>query len=150
MGLLRGVAETQVFSLAKQPVPEVADFNCALVYGALVTKEWESPPFREPGGTIYIPGKAEVYYPRGTDWSKHRLDIFYQADVVADIFEWDGDFPHKASTWISLRAKKIRDMQLRHDDRRMFAPGEFDRYPGREQMTAGVWPTPICSNGWRD
>ncbi len=52
------------FSLAGTPVPETTDFNFAVIYKALVTREFRSPPFRAPGGTMYIPGKPENYTSR--------------------------------------------------------------------------------------
>ncbi len=85
---------------------------------------------------MYIPGKAEVYYPLGTDWSNYRFDIFYLLDVYSHLCQLDSDLPHKASSWMRIRAKKILEMQSRHPDRRMFADGEFDTFPGREQQTA--------------
>ena len=85
---------------------------------------------------MYIPDRAEVYYPQGTDWSLYRYDIFYLMDVYAHLFQWDKDLPHKACTWMGIRAKKILEMQSRHPDGRMFAKGEFDSFPGREQGAA--------------
>jgi len=123
-----------VCSLAGIPVPETVDFNFDLIYRTLVTKEFESPPFEAPGGTMFIPGKAEQYYPQGTDWSRLRFACFLGQDTIADVLGYDEGLPHKASHWRLLRSKRILKMQSRHDDGRMYAEGEFSRYPGREQM----------------
>ncbi len=127
-----------VQSLAGQPVPQSTDFNAAVVYRALVERVWPSPPYKPPGGTMYVPGKVEVYYPEGTDWSNYRFDIFYWIDSYAHLFGWDKDWKHKAGDWMRLRATRILEMQARHPDGRMFAKGEFDTYSGAEQMTCWV------------
>lgn len=127
-----------VLSLAGQPVPQSADLNAALVYRSLVEQRWPSPPYKAPGGTMYIPGKVEVYYPEGTDWSNYRFDIFYWIDSYAHLFGWDKGLSHRASDWMRLRAGRILKMQSRHPDGRMFAKGEFDTYGGAEQMTCWV------------
>jgi hypothetical protein len=61
---------------AGQQVFEGSDMNFPLIYKLLTEHEWKSPPYMPPGGTVYIPGKADVYYPQGTDWSRFRYDIF--------------------------------------------------------------------------
>lgn len=116
-------------SLAGKPAPEAWDFNAPLVYDTCITKHWESPPHEKPGGTIYVPQKANVYYPAGNDWSFHDLTLFYLMDAYAYLFSWH----EKAAEWMDLRADTMFAMQQRHGDRRMFADGEYDTYPGREQ-----------------
>jgi hypothetical protein len=123
-----------VCSLADIPVPQTIDFNFDVIYRALVTKRFASPPYEAPGGTMFIPGKAEQYYPQGTDWSRLRFACFLGLDTCADILGYGRGLPHKAAHWRELRAKKILQMQARHADGRMYAHGEFSRYPGREQM----------------
>jgi hypothetical protein len=87
---------------------------------------------------MYVPGRAEQYYPQGTDWSVHRFACFYWLDTYAHILGYDKALPHKASKWRELRGRKILEMQSRHADGRMYAKGEFDRYPGREQQVLWV------------
>lgn len=123
-----------VFPLAGLPAPESIDFNFATIYRTLVTKRFESPPWEAPGGTMYIPDSPEQYYPQGTDWSRYRYACFYGMDTIADILGYDEGLPHRAAHWRELRARRILEMQSRHPDGRMYADGEFDRYPGREQM----------------
>jgi len=39
-------------------------FNAAVVYRSLVEQKWPSPPYKAPGGTMYVPGKvADVFTP---------------------------------------------------------------------------------------
>jgi hypothetical protein len=116
-------------SLAGNRAPEAWDFNGPLVYDTCITRSWASPPFEAPGGTIYIPGKANVYYPKGNDWSFHDLTLFYLMDVYGQLFSWQDT----AGEWMDIRAGAMLRMQQRHDDRRMFADGEYDTYTGREQ-----------------
>lgn len=125
---------TLLCSLAGIPAPEAADYNFDVAYRAMVTLEFASPPYKAPGGTMYIPGRPEQYYPQGTDWSVHRFATFYLMDTAAHRCGYDRGLPHRAASWMRLRAARIEEMQARHDDGRMFADGEFDRYPGREPM----------------
>lgn len=128
------MSAAMVFSLAQQPLPETYDFNFDLIYRTLVTKKFDAPPYKAPGGTMYIPGKPEQYYPGGTDWSPLRFACYYGMDSLADVFGHDKELPHTAAHWRQLRAEKIYEMQSRHEDGRMYAPGEYDNYQGVEQM----------------
>ncbi len=134
-------------SLARRPAPESADFNFEVVYRALVTHVFDSPPYEAPGGTMYIPGSPEQYYPQGTDWSRHRFACFYNMDTLAHVLGADRDLPHRAADWLPLRAERMLQMQRRHADGRMYADGEFDRYPGREQMVFWM-TTDACMMQW--
>ncbi|WOO40638.1 hypothetical protein [Rubellicoccus peritrichatus] len=123
-----------VFSLAQAPVPEALDFNFSLVYQTLVTRVFDSPPYESPGGTMYVPGSPFQYYPTGTDWSTLRFAAYYGMDALAEVLGYDQGLPHTARHWRILRGDKIYEMQSRNADGNMYEPGEFDSYPGREQM----------------
>ncbi len=125
-----------VQSLAGCPVSETADFRAETVYRTLVTKQWPSPPHEKPGGTIYVPGRAEVYYPDGTDWFAGRVPVYYRLDVSAHILGWGRQLPHPPEYWMRLRAERILQRQSQRPDGRLYAEGEFPRFPAREQMTA--------------
>ncbi len=137
-------------SLAGQMVPESARFNAHKPYAALVAQKWPSPPYQPPGGTMYIPGRAEVYYPQGTDWSRYRFDIFYHVDVWADALGLDRELPHKAAEWLPIREQRLSQMQARHNDGRLFAPDEFKKYPGAEQMAAWIFADAFLVNWLSD
>jgi len=122
-----------VFSLAKQPIPETLDFNFDLIYKTLVSKEFKSPPYKSPGGTMYVKGSPEQYYPEGTDWSQYRYACYYGMDALVDVLGYDKNLP-KASEWRQLRAERILELQSRHKDGRMYKDGEYDNYWGKEQM----------------
>ncbi len=123
-------------SMSGGPVPETGDFNAALVYDSFVTKNWSSPPYDSPGGTIFVPNDPYLYYPKGTDWSTYDLSMYYLCDVWTHLLGWDGGLPQQAVTWMRLRATKMLWMQERHTNRKMFAPGEYETYPGTEQWVA--------------
>lgn len=139
-----------LLSLAGRPVPQAARFNADRVYRALQTREWPSPPHRRPGGTMYIPGRAEVYYPQGTDWSAYRFDIFYRLDTCIDVLGLDAGLTHQAAEWIPLRAERLLAMQARHEDGRLFAPGEYETYKGCEQMATLNFAQALLLNWLRD
>ncbi|MHB8899780.1 MAG: hypothetical protein ACYC6Y_13620 [Thermoguttaceae bacterium] len=126
-------------SLARGRVPETAQFNGADIYRMLARHRWESPPYKTPGGPIYVPGEAEVYYPQGTDWYKERVDHFYLLDTYAHLLGWDRDLPGmEARRWMRLRAETLLRRRMRHADRCAFTAEELvqTRYPGSEQEVA--------------
>jgi hypothetical protein len=127
--------------LSGQPVPEAADFNAALVYRCLVTRQWPVPPYATPGGTIYRPGEPYLYYPARADWSHVNCVTAYLADTHAQGLGLDKGLPHRAQDWMRVRAAKILEMQQRHPDRHIWADGEFDTWPGREQTACGGMAT---------
>jgi len=122
-----------VQSLAGQTVPEAADFRAEFVWRTLAAKKWPSPPYHPPGGAIYVPGQAEVYYPQGTDWFKGRLAIYYHFDTWAFVLGWGKDLPIPPEKWMHLRATAIVKNQERHEDRRIYGAGEFTNFAPREQ-----------------
>ncbi len=122
-----------VFSLAQQPVPQTLDYNFGYIYKTLVCKEFKAPPYKKPGGTMYISGSPEQYYPEGTDWSKYRYACYYGMDALVDVLKYDKKLP-KAAEWRKLRGERILELQSRHEDGRMYEKGEYDNYGGVEQM----------------
>jgi len=125
--------------LAGQTSSETADFNAALVYRTMVATEWKAPPYKSPGGTIYVPGKPEIYYPQGySDGSPFNYESFYGVDVYAHLLAWDKGQARPAAEWMRLRAAKILERQARHPDGHLFAKGE-DPSPSCEQQAAGAF-----------
>jgi hypothetical protein len=123
-------------SLVGKPVPEAAEFGAERVFRIFVTRSWPSPPYKPPGGTIYVPGRAEVYYPEGTDWFAGRVVVYYLLDAYADVLGWDPGDGHDAKYWMRLRADRILERQQQHADRRVYGSGEFTRHVPREQDVA--------------
>lgn len=127
-------------SLAKQNVPQAAGWNAEVIWQSLVKTNFSSPPYASPGGTMYREGQALLYYPQGTDWGPNRLDIFYQADVNAEVLGYDVGTPD-AATWRDLRGDHLLTMQARPGGApgQTFRPGDWTNdYPPKEQQVALV------------
>ncbi|HUT91994.1 MAG TPA: hypothetical protein VMY37_21035 [Thermoguttaceae bacterium] len=120
-------------SLAGQTVPEAADFRAEFIWRTLAAKKWPSPPNHPPGGAIYVPGQAEVYFPQGTDRFVGRVACYYVIDTWACVLGWNQDLPDSPASWMRLRADAIVRNQERHADRRLYADGELTSFVPREQ-----------------
>ncbi|MDI3418742.1 NEW3 domain-containing protein [Streptomyces luteolus] len=120
-------------SLAGTPTPEAAVHNIDVVYDALVDREFTTPTYREPGGTIYRPGSADIYYPEGNDWGTKFPLYFGQADVIADVLGQDNLAGTKAPTWEKLHNTEAAAMQERHPDGHTYADDEESNYALKEQ-----------------
>lgn len=113
------------YSLAGQPTPRAALLNADVVYDAMVDHEFASPPYRAPGGTMYVDGQPGIYFPQGTDWSPSRIMIYGELDVAARVYGFDDLASQKAGYWEDLHVGAALAQQNRHPDGKMFAPGEF-------------------------
>lgn len=136
-------------SLAQQTVPQTAGFNADIVYNAMATVpvgSLQRPMFRRGALGEYV---ADQYYPQGTDWSLYRYDIFLEMDAYADYFGHDSGKPYDAAGWAFSRLDRILEMQSRHSDGKLYAPGEFDTWSTREayalQTVTNLWLL-----GWLD
>jgi len=119
--------------LAGQTVPEAADFRAEFIWRTLAAKKWPSPPYNPPGGTIYVPGRAEVYYPQGTDRFVDRVAGHYVIDTWACLLGWGKDLPDRPETWMRLRARTIVKNQERHENRRLYADDGLTSFVPWEQ-----------------
>lgn len=127
-----------LYTLAGMPTPRAAFFNADVVYDALVDWEFAHPPFQAPGGTIFMAGGAQIYYPQGNDWGTHRRLHFAYIDAAADAFGFDSLASRKGSYWEPYHAQMVLDMQKRpgHEDGRTYAARSEDTYAGREEWVA--------------
>jgi hypothetical protein len=116
-----------VFPLVGAPVPAAARYNADVVYAALSTSFRRDPKQRDDGGTAYVPGSSDVYYPEGTDWGRRRQMCFAALDAQAAALALDTASPTPARVWGRLHLAAVRRMQARFDDGHSFAPGE-DRF----------------------
>ena len=123
-------------TLANQSTPKAAFLNSDVVYKAFVDLPFESPPYEQPGGTIYIEGSSDIYYPQGNDWGYGRRMNFATVDVFADAFGYDKDTSKPASYWEELHAQAVLDMQNRHEDGRTYSHYREDHYTGKEEWVA--------------
>jgi hypothetical protein len=110
-------------SLAGQAVPQTAGFNFPIVYNAMATTPvgaQNRPMFQRMADGGYL---ADQHYPDGTDWSVHRHDIFLQLDAFAEKFGVDTGTAYDAVGWGRARLDRMLQMQSRHADGRLYAPG---------------------------
>ena len=124
-------------SLAGQVIPQAAIDNFDVVYKCFVDYIFTVPTFKAPGGTIYRPGKATIYYPNGTDYSIYAIDRFFEMDVFASLLPSVGDnVSIPASEWAEIRADTLIWMQSRFTTGQHYAPGEWDGYGGSPWILA--------------
>ena len=129
-----------VSSLARQPTPKAALIHVDTTYEALVERTFPegyvhpdtARPARAPGGTMYVPGSAELYYPQGNGWGTDRVIPYVLLDALVGSFELDGRVTRKADYWESLHTQKLLEQQSRNKDGRTYATAEEDTYRGRE------------------
>ncbi len=134
-----------------QPVPEALFMNADVVYRALSSVEFTSPPYAEPGGTVYQPG-GQIYYPMGVGWGTRRpatfvgVDGFANAYAAADV---------RAGENLAAHARDARALQLRWNDGHMYAdgPSEESYRRGKEeyalQQMALAWWAGAVKTGLR-
>ncbi|WP_316784907.1 hypothetical protein [Pedobacter frigiditerrae] len=126
-----------VFSLAKRPTPEAARFNLDKIYYSVTTHRFSSPPYKAPGGTMYQEGKADVYYPEGSDWGLGVYDTYANLDIAAFTYGWDNlSLKHKGEYWAKLHVDKVLEQQQRFADRHTYMGDQENSYLGREEAIA--------------
>nr|WP_263323715.1 cell wall-binding repeat-containing protein [Neobacillus sp. Marseille-Q6967] len=124
------------YTLANMSTPQAAFFNSDLVYKSLVERNFESPPFAAPGGTIYREGSSDIYYPEGNYWGNGRRMQFVTLDILANAFHYDSSLDKDGAYWEPLHAQKVLEMQNRHTDGHTYADNSEDIYRGKEEWVA--------------
>ncbi len=146
---------TPLFVLARQPVPAAAYFNVDRTYAALTDLVFTPGPNPNdgtganlpPGGTIYRPGSAELYFPQGNDWGTSRYLNYVFADVVAHTLHLDGRSTVKAAEWERRHAEAALAMQARFTDGRTYATDAEDKFHSRDGWVA-LRATASCLLKW--
>jgi hypothetical protein len=123
-----------IYGLTHTATPRSAVFNGSLVYGALVTHRYPSPPFLSPGGTTYQPGRSDIYYPQGNDWGTGVLGIYEAVDAAARAADLSPD----AATFETLHTRGQLALQSRNADGRSYRTWSEFRYKHAEQWVAEV------------
>ena len=129
-----------VSSLARKATPAAALYNTDVTYKALVDLEFKedssypdtSVEARAPGGTMYIDGSGDLYYPQGNSWGTDRVIPYVLLDALAASFKFDTLASKKADYWANLHTGKLLEQQARHSDGRTYATAQEDKYKGRE------------------
>jgi hypothetical protein len=123
---------SSLFGLAGLRPPKAAFHNADLIYSAMTSKNFTVPPYLSPGGTIYIPGSGDLYYPQANDWGTNRrmqavaFDVFMDATGRSDT----------AASWAALHAAQVVTMQARSSTGQTYVAAGEDTYAGREQWVA--------------
>lgn len=127
-------------------VPEALFFNADIVYRALAKVSFPSPPYAEPGGTVYQPD-GRIYYPMGVSWGNRRPATFVGVDAFANLYAAKDV---QAKKFLAAHAADTRAMQARFGTGQIYADGwGEDSYKlGREEYAlqqmalawwAGAW-----------
>ena len=129
-----------VSSLARRATPRAALIHVDTTYEALVERTFPegyvypdtTRPARAPGGTMYVPGSADIYYPQGSGWGTDRVAPYVLLDALVGSFKLDGRVSKKAAYWENLHAQKLLEQQNRNQDGSTYAERWEDTYKGRE------------------
>ena len=139
-----GAYAALIYSLAGRATPAAAMFNADYNYDALVDLNFtagttpypQAPAIQSPGGTIYVDGGSNIYYPNGNDWGTSRRIHFALADTQANAFGLDDLASQKGAYWEPYHAQMVVDMQARSADGRTYVGAGEDTYAGREEWVA--------------
>jgi len=112
------------YRLAGHPVPQAPGYHAREVYRNL---KWLTLP---DGG---------LFYPNGTDWNLHRIDMAAGLHVAMERVLGDPD----AGALAGLGLATLEKMQARNPDGRTFVPGEFPSYPSHESQSGWTYATSL-------
>ena len=114
-----GAFQVVAFALSDRDPLAAATFNLDAVYRALVEREFRvEEGFMPPGGTIYVPGSPEIYYPSGHRKQTNVYVAFAFLDAVTSQFHADRGIEPRASIWEERHLGRALEMQQRFDDGR--------------------------------
>jgi len=98
--LANSVFQLAPYALAGRPGLNVVRFNADAVYQALVNNRYRvADGYEPPGGTMYIPGSPDIYFPLGSNKSPVAFIAFGFLDWVAGQLGADARVQPKASEW---------------------------------------------------
>jgi hypothetical protein len=109
-----------LYGMIDKDVPEATKFNQDKIYKAFVELNFSTTDgYNAPGGTIYIPGDWEIYYPQVNDKGTAYIPPHLNEDVMTRAFGLDdlvSDPTKKADYWEDLHGDKVASMQARFTD----------------------------------
>jgi hypothetical protein len=126
-----------VSSLVGDGVPAAMLEGLGASFRALTTYRFSGPDYRAPGGTVYRPGTATVYYPRGADWGTH-LEASYGAFDVQVAALGPGSMRAHATAWAVAHLTAVRRMQDRFTTGQTYGAARENHYRAREEHNAMV------------
>lgn len=105
-----------VFAQASGLLPAACLHHLDLVYRAMSELRFRSPPFAAPGGTIYRPGRPDIYYPITDEGDPNRTSPFAAFDAIAHNAGADAT-PVPARIWAARHIARQLDLLDRPDSR---------------------------------
>jgi hypothetical protein len=147
-----------VQALVGEAAPAATRTLVGPVVSAFTQVEFASGSFAAPGGRIYPPDSAEVYYPQGVDWGTGMQLVYALMDTQAAAFGIGDTATAEKYSLLHLRAAAA--MQDRFDDGRTYcgtpAAGctaaqepEFN-YVGREELLGQIAAQTVLTLEVRD
>lgn len=127
-----------VAGLAGSRYPAAILHNQALLYRNISQTPFASPPYRAPGGTVYVRGTPRLYFPTGADWGTGRQFVFGVLDTEVAALRLDRGLRTPARTWATLHLREVRRLQNRFATGQMFGAQTEDRYFAREEHAGAL------------
>lgn len=92
-------------------IPAATLHNADLVYEGMVSVSFSSPPQNSPGGTVYTPGSAAIYYPGSDEGDPTRMANYSAMDALTHCTGMDRLVATSAATWAGLHWQNQVDQQ---------------------------------------
>lgn len=122
-------------SVVGQPTPQASKQQIPGVYNAYTSVTYSGTRYASPGGTLYTPNSARIYYPEGIDWGDGQQLPY--ALVDAQVFAF-GIGSSTAEQYMKLHLKAASDMQARFTDGRMYTNDSELNYIGKEEHVSQI------------
>lgn len=126
-----------VSGLTGNGVPAVALHGHRATYGSLTNHRF-GRPYASPGGTVYRPNSAAIYYPMGADWGTDRQVVYGVFDLQMSALGLDRGMRVPAREWAALHLGHTRKMQTRFRTGQTYGAAREDTYFGREEWTGAL------------
>jgi hypothetical protein len=128
--IYQNMQEILVTAMAGQAAPLAITSLVGPVYESYTSTSYSSPPWDSPGGTIYRPSSASIYWPQVPDWGAVQYVPF--AVVDAEIKAFDGGSATDLS-YEERHAQAELNMQAAHADGHTYDSNSQYNYVGREE-----------------
>ncbi len=131
--IYQNMQDILVDALAGQSTPQAITALVAPVYAAYTSVSYTDPPYDTPGGTVYTPGSASIYYPQGCDWGTGQEIPYALADAESAAF---GVGTTTSAAFEDLHANAALALQQSHTDGHSYDTNAQFNYTGREENVA--------------
>lgn len=123
--------------LVGEGVPAAVLHGHDATYRALSTHSF-GRGYARPGGTVYRPNSAAIYYPVSADWGTDRQVVFGVFDLQVAALGLDRGLRTPARKWAGLHLGHVRRMQARFKSGQTYGPASEDTYWAREEWTGAL------------